>query len=378
LKRIAVVATALALWLPQPLAADPTMQQQMSEIFEAMRYLLPLSLDEKKFADPARREKIDKALALLANSSQRLEVHGHSDDAGFSYLSRALAVDARDIHQRFEAGYVQEARFLVQQLTDTCVACHSTLPSPGTRLRPRLANDEMLAGLPLDQRAKIEYATRQFDKALESYEALLASKEFSATDLDMLGLLDDYLELCIRVLQNFEEPIRSLEKFAKRSDLNLALRGEVHTWITSLQELSRRKPKAGALDEARALLREIAKNGRFNDERDALVYYLQASGVLHRYLDKPPHSPSDLAEAYYLLGSIETQVGKSFWLSQAEAYLEAAIRTAPRDPTAQRAYDLLEEFLVAGYTGSEGTHVPPDIQAHLDELRALCENPPPS
>jgi len=359
-------------------APSGTLQEEMSEIFDAMRFLLPLSLDEKKFSDPAQREKIDAALALLARSSEGLEVHGRSEDAGFFYLSRALAVDARDVHQRFEAGYTQEARFLVQQLTETCVACHSTLPSPSARLRPRLADDDTLASLPLDERAKMEYATRQFDRALASYEALLASDELSATDLDMLGMLDDYLELCIRVMQDYEAPLRTLQRFAKRDDLNLALRGEVRSWILSLQELSRRKPLPDALDEARALLRQIRESGRFEDERDALVYYLQASGVLHRYLDAAPHSPSNLAETYYLLGLIETEVGKSFWLSQAEAYLEAAIRTAPRDPIAQQAYDLLEEFLVAGYTGSDGTHVPPDIQRRLDELRVLCEQAPAS
>ncbi len=106
------------------------------------------------------------------------------------------------------------------------------------------------------------------------------------------------------------------------------------------------------------------------------MYYLQASGILHRFAAAPAQPRSDLAEAYYLLGAIEAQVGKSFWPSQAEALLEAAIRTAPREPAAQRAYELLEEFLMAGYTGSDGTHVPPDIMARLDALRLIAFGEP--
>ena len=34
---------------------------------------------------------------------------------------------------------------------------------------------------------------------------------------------------------------------------------------------------------------------------------------------------------------------------------------------------LLEEFLVFGYTGSAGTHVPPDERRLLNELRALID-----
>jgi len=377
-KRVALLLPALALGLSAVAFAERGAKQQMAEIFEAMRFLLPLSLDEQQFSDPAQRDKIEQALALLARSGSLLEEHGRREEAGFSYLSRALAVDARDIRRRFEAGYVQETQFLVQQLTDTCIACHSLLPSKNARLIPRLAREETLERLPLEQRAKLAYATHRFEIALESYEALLASEHFSATDLDMMGYLDDYLELCIRVRGDLERPAAALEKFATRRDPSPALRDELTRWMASLRELARRKPARSALVEARALLEQTQDASRFQDERDALVYYLQASAALHRFLVRPPKAPADLAEAYYLLGMIETQVGKSFWLSQAEAYLEAAIRAAPRDPVALRAYDLLEEFLVAGYTGSAGTHVPPDIQARLDALRALTDEPQPT
>ena len=60
----------------------------------------------------------------------------------------------------------------------------------------------------------------------------------------------------------------------------------------------------------------------------------------------------------HLLGVIDTRVGRSFWLSQAETFLEAAIRAAPSSDIARESYDLLEEYLVAGYTGSAGRKHP--------------------
>ena len=38
-------------------------------------------------------------------------------------------------------------------------------------------------------------ATRQFDAALLTYEAILASTDFTPRDMELLGILDDYLEL---------------------------------------------------------------------------------------------------------------------------------------------------------------------------------------
>ena len=48
---------------------------------------------------------------------------------------------------------------------------------------------------------------------------------------------------------------------------------------------------------------------------------------------------------------------------------------APRSPHAEKAYALLEEYTVLGYSGSGGIHVPPDVQARLDELYALVAAP---
>ena len=70
---------------------------------------------------------------------------------------------------------------------------------------------------------------------------------------------------------------------------------------------------------------------------------------------------------------IEARIGRTFWLSQTEMFLEAAIRTAPEAPFAEDAYALLEEFVASGYTGSQGGAVPPRVKRRLAELRALLD-----
>jgi len=59
---------------------------------------------------------------------------------------------------------------------------------------------------------------------------------------------------------------------------------------------------------------------------------------------------------------------------RSEFYLETAIRLAPKAPFAEKAYLVLEERLVADYSGSGGTHVPDDVKALLKELREMITN----
>ncbi len=49
------------------------------------------------------------------------------------------------------------------------------------------------------------------------------------------------------------------------------------------------------------------------------------------------------------------------------------MRTAPESPTAARAYALLEQEVLAGYTGSAGLQLPEDVDERLRELRSLIE-----
>lgn len=350
-------------------------KKTMDEIFSAMRVLLPLSLAKGGFENRADEQRVRQALAVLDHSSAQLERHGASDDVGFAHLARSLSIDARDIRLRFDSGHRKEARYLVQTLTETCVACHSRLPSKSAPRSAAFVRDIRVKSLPIEQRAKLAYATRQFDVAQSLYETMLRSRDISATDLDLGGQLDDYLELMIRVRRDLPGAATALAGFAKRRDLSPALREEVESWIAALRRLAQGGGPASPLAAARLLVE--SQGEPIAGERYALVENLEASGLLHRALQKGlPRQQR--AEAYYLLGLIETRIGRSYWLSEAEAYLETAIRLAPGEPIAGKAYDLLEEFLVAGYSGSGGTHVPPDIQAKLDVLKRIAESPPAS
>jgi hypothetical protein len=366
---ISIVARSLALSAIVALALVATARAgdetaaTMEGMFEAVRFLLPLSLSDERFEDPASREAILAVLQTLEESGSQLEAHGRGREASFSFLSRSLARDSAEIRQRYESGRVAEARFLLHQLTENCVACHSRLPSDSEfPLGQRFVQQANIADLPLDERVNLEMATRQFDRALATYEALFASPETSPTDLDLMGHRQDA-----------SRPARVLEQFSTRPDLSPSLRANLSQWIASLHALEKRRLGGSDVGQARALLREAENAEHFSDSRASLVTYTAASSVLHRFVAAHPQDGRELAEAYYWLGVIESRVGRTFWLSQTEYFLEAAIRLAPSSPFAQRAYELLEEFVVSGYTGSSGVNVPADAKARLQELHELID-----
>jgi tetratricopeptide (TPR) repeat protein len=355
--------------------ADPETLELMAEFVAALQVALPHSLNSDAFQSPQHREEILAALTTLAANGARLESHGAGGEAGAEFLSQSLARETRDIRTRYDGGRHDEARFLLLHVTEVCIGCHSRLPDDGVRpLGAQLMSEQAIAALPPRQRAQFEMATRQFDAALASFESLFADPNVAPADLDLTGQFDSYLEVCLRVQNDPQRAIRVLQKLRRRSDLPEILRQNANTWIQSLQELRSAPPRGEPLPQARALLERARDRERFRDDRQALVLYVAASGVLHRYVAAQDGARLDVGEAYYLMGIIEARIGRSFWASETENFLEAAIRIGPGEPYAADAYAILEEFVVAGYTGSAGEHVPAEVRQGLAELRGLIES----
>jgi hypothetical protein len=366
----ALAGLALSLAMPGPVRAADETRARMREIFESMRVLLPLSTSAEDLGAPEHRGAVTRALETLAAQADALGQHAGAGDAGRRYLGRNLAEDARNALDRFREERYDSAAFLVQQATENCIACHTKLESRGdSPLAEQFVDQEALARLSPEERARIQIATRQFDAALATLEGILASPEIHAGA--MLDPITDYLIVSIRVKGDLERPVPVLERFAKRPDLWVQLRRDVEQWIRDLREL---RPLATAppdLATARKLIQEAYAPTPFVSDRRGLVRYVVASSVLHRAIAAGGLSPAELGEAWYLLGICELQTADGFWVSQADVYLETAIRTAPKAPSAEQAYALLEAETIETYTGSSGAHVPRGLADHLAELREL-------
>ena len=357
----------------EPSAAFP--RAAMQEIFSALVFALPRSMDPHRFGDPNERERILAALGALSDRAGQLEIHGAARGEGFRYLAAALARDALDVRSRYEAGRIDEAAFLLQRITEDCLACHARLPSSGdAALSARLAERIPLEELDRPERARLLAATRQFEAALDTWEELFFDPDVPLARHDRMGYFADYLTVAIRVQGDLARALATLRRLAARPDVPDWVTPDFAAYIAALEELHERGLGDGdgsALGRARSLIAEAEALRDVPADRTGLVQDLVASSLLYRFTESRPWKGRDVAEAYYWLGVAESRIDRSYWRSQADFYLETAIRMAPREPFARDAYARLAERTRAGYTGSSGTHVPPDVQRRLDELRAL-------
>lgn len=374
---------AIIIIVPTPVRPDTAdsdakrdLRPTMHAIFQALTTAFPLSLDAQQFQSEKYRQSLHGALRNLTKNAAGLSQHGRHVPAGFDFLRQSLKQNAQETLELFEEGHFEEARFVLQQLTDNCFLCHSQLPSN----RQFSLGKRFLEQIPIDrlsqhERVRLAVASRQFDIALSTSEALFRSTDIPAAQIDLMAFFEDYMRIGIRVQSDFTRIIKTLETFRQRSDVPHYLAQHLNSWIQSLKTLQADASQANDLTHARALIQVGQRHNRFLADRQGLVYFIQASSVLHRYVAADTKSKQQLAEAYYLLGVAESYIQRSSWISETEVFLEAAVRLAPTSPFGKKAYAFLEEYVMTGYTGSSGLHLPSDVQARLDELRRLVDAP---
>ncbi len=361
----------------------------MHAVFAEMKKLIPLSLDESKWKASENREAILASLDRLKVATAALQSHGRDREAGFGEIARNLAKDLDEAGERYRLGSYEASRFFLTGSLESCASCHARLPSardfPFAR---ELMSKSEIDALPPREKASLLVVVRRFDDALSTWEGLISDPEMAASQLDVGGVLVDYLNVAIRVRGAIDRVSASLEKFAAREDLPLYLERRVREWRMALASLD---PNAFS-DAATASLElgaSLARKAGEIDEgpygRDGLIYDLAAASQLVRWLeqertqrvsesrDRTSSERAQTALAYYWLGIVETRSLDGFWVNLAERHLEAAIRVDPTGPLAEKAYSMLEESQVLGYGGASGSDLPDDVRDMLGELRRLMK-----
>lgn len=359
-------------------AGGPTTQEIMQANFSAISTAFSASFDAVEFEALENRQQIRDALEDLAMNAGQLSLHEKDLNRESQYLRASFLQDAKDALRAFKAGYYPESRFVLHQMIDNCVGCHTKLPSEsGFETTGTFLAGVDIQKLKSSDRVRLQVATRQFAPALKTYEQMFRDSALTPQQMELDGAFQGYIEVAVQVRSEYARAAESLRSFRERKDVPGYLKNRIDAWIRALNRLAKNPPPSnGGLDEAKRLIEIARDQSVFPDDPNSLVYYMTAAGVLHRYMDSEPEQEIELAEAFYLLGVSESHVNHSYWISETEYFLEVSIRMAPQAEFARSAFSFLEELTTAGYSGSAGVNIPGDVKTRIEELRRLIEDPP--
>lgn len=342
----------------------------MQGLFLSVQEVLPFYLDRPQFQDPENAEQIAKLLDGIQTHASKVEGKTAEYDTELKMYGENFQQDAKGAYQAFQKRAYGQAYYHLEEVLSTCFSCHASRPTESDSKFADLASQLDWEKIGEFYKPRVLIISRLFDQAATEYERLILERGLSMEELLHFDPLLNYLTLTIRVKNNKERALKAVSAALKKSYPRI-LKKDLEVWQSSLQELildEKKRKDLITITRAEELIGKGRAKMEYPRDQRGIVYYLEASRVLKELLVASERT-QDQANVAYLLGLTELVVGNTLLGLEAQRYFEQAIRLQPKSNLAKRAFDLYEETLIFGYSGSSGLHLPATEKSKLEELR---------
>lgn len=373
--KIFFAAAVAILFSANPLFAQPSaeLKTEMRKFKSIIEGLKPYMMDNQKFNAKENEKDITAQIEHLRSQIESTAHRGYLIREDYKTTLAMLSEHVRSTEKNFAAGRKDFARYMLHNSLQTCISCHSRLPAntapfmddvPLAKNKIRFAEAEFL------------FATRRFSEVTPVFETLV--QNYPKNDLslsDAMGALDYTATLYARILRDPKGGAKAFTAILKKKNLPPFLTEDVEGWRDYFDAWGRQKPfefegkkDTDVIAAVEGILKEEKRDPYYLRDRSNDIAFLRASGLLHEFLIHFPESPLR-PQAYYLLGQSYLSLSQQFFTGVDQMYLKQCIQDFPKSPVAKKCYNLLEESIYLGYSGSSGTHVPYDVLQELNKFK---------
>ncbi len=350
----------------------------MHHAFEALVQLQPTVASPRAFREAAQGQQISDALQTLSQVEHGV-LAARPQDPGARAIARVLTMQIARARASISAGDPETARGVLRGVSSLCFSCHTLEPSSSDFK----TNTETPIDLTPLERASFLAATRRFDDALALWLATLAqpaADEQQATDA--INGLRQALVVSVVVKDDPNETLRLIDAHEKNGGQATffshqwwsAWRAETNAWQSERFDARQRSPRQ-LFVRGKALVDESHAAEHILADETKTVGLLRATAYLTQAITREPRA-AWRPEALYALGVATATVREPTLWGLDTVYFDACIRENPGSVIARRCFVILRDRTLFGFTGSSGTHLPPDVEARLIELAKLAALPP--
>lgn len=350
------------------------MRDFLNHMMELKKYIN----SEEKFLKPENDAEIRKNLKGLADTAKDAVHDPQLKKVGYSVSREVLEEHFKEAERIYRLGNKRYARWMLNSALGICVSCHTQLPSQSRTWVNDLELGQNFAS-DFDQ-AEFYFATRAFDKASNLFHKIITGYPANKVKTeDLETALERQLAYYARVKRS---PTLGLERFEQYQKLSKApeyLEKNIRAWAALFREWKKENPldpRFATEEQIQAYAEKSLSKELWDKMVDAenprLVTYLKLSGILYEYLQLNPKSKL-IPNILYWLAICDRNLKNNFFYSLADVYLKECIVKYPKSKVAKDCYKEYEENLIASYSGSSGTNIPPDVEADLAKLKKLVK-----
>lgn len=349
------------LFLSSVYADDVT--SRMKKVHEYFSDLQPYMIKQERFQDPENTDEIAELLTNLRSNFHTLDSVSPQlgREPGFKQNLQIVNELLRDASNRFNEGNKLYALWRIRTVSNYCISCHAQY-----HVQVTFEGDEQLKDLNDFEKGQFYLATRQPDKAQETFFNVVKNSEYESRRMPALR---SWLVIQTRIGISPSDILTRLHEITEHVKLPGAEEAEVNRWKTSLTRWGKeKKRKVDPITHAESLITSAFRNKDVLTHSVDEVLILRATTMLHSSLANPKLSPIQRKRALFLLGYSYANLPLYFIDELPEIYLELCINEFPGTKDAQNAFRVYKEKVELDFTGSSGTEIPEDVSEKLKEL----------
>ena len=356
----------------------PETNQLMSQMLTELSTLKTFFVSQEKFLDPKNSVVIAAHLKEFARLAKEVRHNPELTKENFKFSGQVLDEHISEVERIFQAGNKSFARWQLASTVSVCMSCHTQVPS-NNRAFIDFQDYKMFASA-FDQ-AEFLFATRAFDQAFFLYDLVIDGYPANKMSLEQVeGSLDRQLAYFSRIKRSPKEAMAKLKLHQKNKELPGFLKANIKTWLTQFENWDKQvtpDPKKASEKEILAFAKKIIEtkwtDSAIKADNPDLIPYLRVSGILYEFLYLHPHTTAT-PDILYWLAVCERSIGDNFFYSLADLYLKECVLKYPTSPIAVSCYKQYEMETIAGYTGSAGTFLPPEVRTELNQMKNAMES----
>lgn len=353
----------------------------MDGVYNSFQKIVPyLYSDENSILElktnQAKKQELLKNLTDLSEFFKSATHVEYFDRPGFK-----PSLETMNSHLSSTINSVSNNNFVFAQkrlsaMTALCINCHTQLSEKGStnafgealiKSKRDMFESDFAYGNYL-------YLIRQFEES-EKYLTLAIERALNESrSHELMTSMRRIISIHTKINFSYMKARDFVDKFAKDTRVTGFTKEMLRDWSASLDAWKDFKPEQVAsvdafINKYLSPLEEI-KEQKGLGEND--ISLLIASGVLSKYLHDHPKTPS-APQILYWLSVAERRLSSTYFFTISDLYLKDCIKFYPKSGYAKKCYDLYEENIKLGFTGSGGQDVPSDESAELARLRRLLK-----
>jgi hypothetical protein len=264
----------------------------------------------------------------------------------------------------------------LKAMTSLCISCHSQLSEASAKnafgenvkrtTRESFDSDYAFANY--------LYLVRKFEDSEKYFALAIESSLEKSQEHVLLDSLRKELSMTTKVKFDFKKTESFLSKYLNDKRMPIVAKKMVEEWTISSKSFSQfnaNKVKSIPVF-IETYLKPLEDQKLETKETNHDIRLLIASGVLTKFVSENPKS-KQVPEILYWLSVAENRLAHTYFFSLGDLYLKDCIKLYPQSPFARKCYNLYEENINVGYSGSAGTDIPDTEKRELLKLKGLLK-----